>query len=133
MATGVVWNMVDGTSDMFHMHVLYKLLPTAAAVTVLAVVSRKLRHPLAVPTVLVGAPVVFMIVWYGCGKSVADGREMGWIFPPPEYFEGEQAGIGALFDLKGRVGSDGGERRSALNWGKSGESMLLSWTGLVDT
>lgn len=109
MATGVEWNILDGTSDMFHMHVVYKLLPTVAAVAVLAVISRKLRHPLAVPTVLVGAPVVFMLVWQGCGKTVAEGRETGWIFPPPEHFsEGEKAGIGALFDLKGREGWFGG-------------------------
>jgi len=73
MMSIIDWNL------LFNPHNLLLAAPGLLAGLVLTMTSRLATNSGVLPLVMVSIPALFYVLLYGCGSSLEDAREMGWV------------------------------------------------------
>ncbi|KAL4452289.1 hypothetical protein ABPG75_007951 [Micractinium tetrahymenae] len=79
LATGLQIRSLASWRQLADTQVLLKLAPALALVLLISLVMHRIRSPLALPALMLAAPLAFYGVLYACGLSLADARAAGWV------------------------------------------------------
>ncbi|OQR99808.1 Sulfate Permease (SulP) Family, partial [Thraustotheca clavata] len=81
LCTGLVINSIGSMAQLFTWHNAILCLPGIVGGYIFLLVSQKFDNSFALPSVIVGVPILFFFVLYGFGYNLDDAREFGWVAP----------------------------------------------------
>lgn len=82
LASGVQVGGLASWAELASVDALTKLAPALALVALISLVLHKVRSPLALPALLLAAPLVFYAVLWARGISLEEARQAGWVSAP---------------------------------------------------
>ncbi|KDO21464.1 hypothetical protein SPRG_12507 [Saprolegnia parasitica CBS 223.65] len=81
LCTGLVINDFSSMAQLASWHRLLLCAPGVAGGYLFLYVSQRYDNSFALPSVIVGVPILFFFVLYGFGYNLEDARAFGWVAP----------------------------------------------------